>query len=440
MTNQPMDSLFSRIMIRLCIPLFVLASLLTSLQLTNQMRILNNQYRLESREAFKEIQTTLMEEAKKLNFAEALTETREKLSTLTHFYRVDAINLYNLFERKPVFSEEASIWTEADSKAMEEALHQKQQGKSFHIMINKEAKQLVGYLPIEGIDNSQLFIARVIFSLPNIKFALKSSRSILGIIFIFIALAGAVIAQSLSKIIVKPLRTLSQAAAEISKGELGKHVGIKTGDEIEILANTFNQMSDTLKEMKQRAEDANPLTGLPGNQAIFHDLQKRIYEKQKFVFFHVDLDRFKVFNDHFGLAKGDEAIQRTAELLRKVAIEKGAQDFIGHQGGDDFVVITRPSRGKELAEHICKRFDEEVVRLIYPKDDYERGYIETFDRRRLTETGEKLLVKFPLLAISLAGVTNTKKDFADYFDCMNALPPVKKKVKETIESSYIIEE
>ena len=83
---------------------------------------------------------------------------------------------------------------------------------------------------------------------------------------------------------------------------------------------------------------------------------------------------------------------------------------------------------------------------LYRKEDLERGYILAPDRREEFEvdpsrknSGENL-TKFPLLAISLAGVSTVKKDFADYFDCMSAVAPVKREVKKTAQSSYLIKE
>ena len=180
---------------------------------------------------------------------------------------------------------------------------------------------------------------------------------------------------------------------------------------------------------------------VPGNQGIFHEIKTRIHERQKFVLFHVDLDRFKLFNDHFGLARGDEAIKKTAEVLIKAVEEKGSSnDFVGHQGGDDFVIITGPNHAQELGNMVCQYFDAEARTALYRKEDLDNGYTIQLDRRRMAETGEKIMRKFPLISISLAGVSNVKKDFADYFSCMSAAVNAKKEAKDIIESCVIIKE
>jgi GGDEF domain-containing protein len=145
----------------------------------------------------------------------------------------------------------------------------------------------------------------------------------------------------------------------------------------------------------------------------------------------------------YGIGRGDEVIKKAANMLKQVVKEKGAKDdFVGHQGGDDFVLIVKPAHAKELAETVIKRFDTDVVKTVYRKEDYDRGYVMAYDRRTMAETGETeaKMVQFPLVGLSLAGVSNAKRDFADYFDCLTRAVSVKKEVKKTIESSYLIEE
>jgi len=441
--KRKQTSLFARIMVRLTFPLLFLAGVFTAVQLTNQMNSMNRSYAVESRFAFDTIHKTLEQELKEESIWADPSDLRTQLEKLTELSRVKSIQLYDLFDRSSLFEDEANQWGRADLLSMEESLKHQQKGRPYFIRVNKEVKELVAYIPLQGLQENQLWIARIIFPLAHVRDALNSSRWMLGIMFFLIAMTGVTIGRGLAKSIVNPIQSLNQATKDIVEGHLGMHVKIATGDEIEALAETFNHMSESLKTMKSRAEDANPLTQLPGNQGIFYEITKRIQEKQKFVIFHTDLDRFKVFNDTFGLGRGDEAIKKTAHLLRDVMATVGSKDdFVGHQGGDDYVVIVKPAKAKEIAETIVKRFDGEVVKSLYRKEDYERGYFLKEDRRAMAETGatEAKVVKFPLLAISLAGVSNTKKDFADYFDCLNRAVAVKGKVKQEVKSCYLIEE
>jgi len=433
-------TLFARIMMSLTIPLLALTLLFTALQLANEMRSLRDSYQVRSKFAFESVHRTLEITPQSTLSKPDLEPLRPIIAELKTIHTGIDIVIYDLHERQLAEISEGE-WTEFDNKATEAALYQRQQGAPYLARVNKVTRKLLAYLPITDSEGAIRLIAKVTFPLANIREALAGSRWMLLIMVFMIALTGIAIGARLSGSIVKPIQILNKATQEIVEGHLGKHVHIKTGDEIQTLAETFNSMSDTLKEMKKKAQDANPLTGLPGNQGIFQELKKRIHERQKFVLFHVDLDRFKVFNDHFGLAKGDEAIKKTAELLAEVCEKKGGKDdFIGHQGGDDFVLVTRPNRAEEMGKYITEVFDARVVKALYPAKDIEQGYTMQIDRRRLAETGEEIMAKFPLIAISLAGVSNAKKDFADYFDCMSTAVTAKKEVKKIIESCYVIKE
>ena len=434
-------SLFSRIMIRLTLPLLLLSAVFTGTQQTNQMNAMNEFYKIESRYAFDSIQKALSIEMKNEKSLTDLQTLGAKLETMSQFHHVAPLQIFDLLDRKPLFVHVEPQWIPLDHQGIEESLYQKQLGNPYHVRVDKKARKLIAYIPLEGPSEAQIFAARVIVPLASVKGALNQSAWTLALMIFFITLTGIYIGRGLAQSIIKPIRTLNEATREIVKGHLGKSVDIRTGDEIQTLGETFNHMSDSLQAMQQRAEDANPLTQLPGNQGIFHELSKRIHERQKFVLFHTDLDRFKIFNDHYGLARGDEAIKKTARLLKQAVDELGApDDFIGHQGGDDFIVVTRPNHAKEVAEHVIKHFDGEVVKSLYRKEDYERGYTLEVDRRRLAETGEEQLVKFSLLAISLAGVSNAKRDFADYFECMSSAVEAKKEAKKVVTSSYVIRE
>src|SRR3989338_5869840 len=110
--------------------------------------------------------------------------------------------------------------------------------------------------------------------------------------------------------------------------------------------------------------DANPLTRLPGNVSILNELQRRIDQNKPFAVCYIDLDKFKAFNDKYGFEKGDEVIKNTARILINSVQEKGtARDFIGHIGGDDFVVVTVPDKAGALCKNIIKQFDSMVPDL-----------------------------------------------------------------------------
>lgn len=109
------------------------------------------------------------------------------------------------------------------------------------------------------------------------------------------------------------------------------------------------------------ARDSNPLTGLPGNRRIDRELLRRISVNQPFSIIYADLDYFKLFNDLFGFQQGDAMIRFVAEILQQaVSSERRDGDFIGHIGGDDFIMITSRVDPQKLCEQILTEFEAGV--------------------------------------------------------------------------------
>ncbi len=164
-----------------------------------------------------------------------------------------------------------------------------------------------------------------------------------------------------------------------------------------------------ISELKARIEShlrrqwrelqANPLTGLPGNRQIDQVIRANILAGEAFSVCYADLNNFKVFNDTYGFASGDEMLGFAAQLLTRTVADAGDvdNDFVGHVGGDDFVIVTVPSRVEKICEAITTRFDTEVVRF-YTEEDRARGGVEASDRQ-----GNNLFV--PLMGISIAVVS-----------------------------------
>jgi diguanylate cyclase (GGDEF)-like protein len=149
----------------------------------------------------------------------------------------------------------------------------------------------------------------------------------------------------------------------------------------------------------RRDLEANPLTRLPGNVSIINELRNRLAEKSLFAVCYIDLDKFKTYNDKYGFEHGDEVIKETARILIRVAGEIGnPADFIGHIGGDDFVIVTTP----QVVDNMCKKIIadfEATSPSFYNETDRKMGYIIARDRKGIEQ-------KIPLLSISIGVVTN----------------------------------
>jgi diguanylate cyclase (GGDEF)-like protein len=153
----------------------------------------------------------------------------------------------------------------------------------------------------------------------------------------------------------------------------------------------------------QRAR--NPLTGLPGNEPIQRALTARLAGDDGFALLYVDLDRFKPFNDHYGFLRGDEALRSVADLLRGVARDVGDETtFVGHVGGDDFVLLVPPAQAEAMAAEICRRFDAHAPTLYDPADR-EAGSIEVADRRGVPQ-------RYEMLSLSVGIASSDGRDFA----------------------------
>jgi PleD family two-component response regulator len=141
-----------------------------------------------------------------------------------------------------------------------------------------------------------------------------------------------------------------------------------------------------------------PLTRLPGNIAIEHEVRRRFEAREAWAVIYADLDNFKAFNDHYGFVRGDDAIRLVSttmsDTIRRIGHET---DFLGHIGGDDFIIVTTPDRAERLARAVAAAFDRDVPAL-YDSVDRARGWISAKDRRGST-------VRFPLMSLSLAIVT-----------------------------------
>jgi GGDEF domain-containing protein len=243
------------------------------------------------------------------------------------------------------------------------------------------------------------------------------------------AVLASVIATLLSRTITNPIRTLVEQASKIARGELDGRVAINTGDELEQLAQTFNSMSAALAVMKLNDQNCNPLTKLPGNLTIEREVQQRLDRGEKVAVLYLDLDNFKAFNDRFGFEQGDRVIHTTAQAIQQaVAVLDNPGDFVGHIGGDDFIVLTEPHLAERLSQEIIRIFDLEVP-LLYPEEDRARGYITSVDRRGQVQN-------FPLCSLSIAIVSNEQRPIRDFLELSSLASEVKKYAKSLEGSAF----
>lgn len=128
----------------------------------------------------------------------------------------------------------------------------------------------------------------------------------------------------------------------------------------------------------RRALDRNPTTGLPGGEAIQREIDRRRAGEAPFSVVYFDLDDFKPFADRFGFATADEAIREAGRAISATA-EGRADAFVGHVGGDDFVLVCGADEGRELARIARARFSQALPRHL-PEDAVRAGVYRAPDR------------------------------------------------------------
>ena len=176
----------------------------------------------------------------------------------------------------------------------------------------------------------------------------------------------------------------------------------------------------------------SPLTGLPGNVRIEREIARRVAGGDPVALLYADLNSFKAYNDHYGFLRGDDAIRAFADVLRHVVQQIGDEDtFVGHIGGDDFVVVTDPDRGEEMAAAIAAEFDAVVPRL-YEEEDRERGFIEIEDRQ-----GD--VHRYPPVSVAIGVVSNVKRTFGDHREMVEIATEMKSVAKRNEGSSYAVD-
>jgi len=178
--------------------------------------------------------------------------------------------------------------------------------------------------------------------------------------------------------------------------------------------------------------DLSPLTGLPGNFRIAEELERRINSGGPLAVIHGDLDNFKAFNDHYGFMRGDNVIKFTANTLLEAANSvEDSTSFIGHVGGDDFIMVMSPDSAEAFCEEVVDRFDDGILDF-YDAHDALKGNVEVIDRR-----GERH--SFPIVSFSLGVATNARRRFTTEWEASAVASEMKEHAKSEIGSSYKID-
>ena len=227
------------------------------------------------------------------------------------------------------------------------------------------------------------------------------------------------------------LEIVSQWAMHRSKQHLYDLIIVTSSGYYSGVVSIMNLLN-TLTTMRiQLAANANPLTHLPGNLIIEERLKNNVAAGLPFAVLYIDLDNFKAFNDLYGFEHGDKVLVFTANLLRDCVQTHsvGGNDFLGHIGGDDFIIITCPDKMEVLCKNIVKKFDHNI-RDYYQNEDIKKGYITIRDRKGRLDL-------FPIMSLSIGIAHNLHQQFNNYLEVGEVAADLKKKAKEIPGSVWV---
>jgi GGDEF domain-containing protein len=251
---------------------------------------------------------------------------------------------------------------------------------------------------------------------------LSTSSFVFGILF----------ASLLTNHLTSAITRLKAATHSIRSGNFDNLPEIKGADELADLAISFKEMSARLKELEVTNLDANPLTKLPGNLAIEKELLTRLNDTEKFSFCLVDLDNFKAFNDRYGYARGSDIIKWLGEALSRIKKDFGSpEDFLGHIGGDDFVIICCPERVHGICNKIIEEFDRGIVEF-YDPEDLKKGFIVSVDRNDNPAI-------FGIMTVSIAVVNTDRTLIREPKEVALKVTELKQYAKTFAKSLYIMD-
>jgi EAL domain-containing protein (putative c-di-GMP-specific phosphodiesterase class I)/GGDEF domain-containing protein/CBS domain-containing protein len=201
----------------------------------------------------------------------------------------------------------------------------------------------------------------------------------------------------------------------------GRYLGVGSG---------FDLMREVTEMQIVAARYANPLSGLPGNVPIQEHMERLLANEHTFVTAYFDLDHFKPYNDVYGFRRGDDIIQLLARILRESCNPE--LDFVGHIGGDDFVVLFQSLDWEIRCHGMLARFDRECLVLFNPEHVEVGGY-RSEDRRGT-------MAFHSLVSLSIGAVLVDPTHFHHYQEVARAASEAKRLAKRVEGSSLFIDQ
>lgn len=225
-----------------------------------------------------------------------------------------------------------------------------------------------------------------------------------------------------------PLEKLSRLLTDIHQDQGNENFIITHNNQYLGVGNILDLLREVTNIQIQYARYANPLTLLPGNVPIDEAIKRLLSLQRDFIVAYIDIDHFKAFNDGYGYKLGDDVIVALANILRQ---QERDGEFIGHIGGDDFILLLNSQDWYSQCEDICARFND-ICQSLYKPEDLQRGGIEAIDRQ-----GQLRL--HPLMSLSIAAVPACAERFSSTAEIAGVASEVKKQAKAIPGNSIFID-
>ncbi len=195
--------------------------------------------------------------------------------------------------------------------------------------------------------------------------------------------------------------------------------------------NIKAQMESFYQDAKKNMR-LHPITALPDHFFIQQEIERRLEEGSKIAVVYGDLENFRRYNQRYGYGRGDRILKFVAMLLfEKVRDFGNPNDFVGHLGSDDFIILTTPERYRQISSEVIKTFDRLVLQY-YDKGDRDSGMITIQGRR-----GEE--VKFPVMSVSMSVVTNERRDLTHFIQINDIANELKQYASSFRRSEMVVD-
>ncbi|MBU2700683.1 diguanylate cyclase (GGDEF)-like protein [Sporomusaceae bacterium BoRhaA] len=228
------------------------------------------------------------------------------------------------------------------------------------------------------------------------------------------------------------LEQVSKLAVSRSEERLYDYIIVTKNEKYYGVITIRRLLEKTTQVELNRAKHSNPLTGLPGNVLIEHEINCVLLKNRPYAVIYFDLDNFKPYNDVYGFESGDRVLYLTAKIIQQeMEHEANLPSFIGHIGGDDFIAVVHDWNVQGLCQNIIASFDRQI-HAYYGEKDIRQGYILAKNRHGKEE-------RFPIISLSIAVVTNRNSRYFTAHELAESATLLKKKCKLSWQSCYCID-